>query len=275
MGYFSRQVGILFIAVATMAGFAAGAHAQEAAGAQVQSLPSGTAQTAVPQVMSQPTVTPQAVVAGGAPESSEVLNTKGKVKLGISVMTGGGGKSIDLGTTTSGDQVKVSGGGGAGFELTAGYGLSEHLEFDVSLGGQSSTEQPAVKNADASFSRGFLRATLKYIVPVRDRIRFKFGGGVGNYGGGELDVDTTQIAGGSRNIVKYDDATGVHLVSELEALIRNDFTFVAGLRLYSVKYKASSYERNGVAQPVSTLRDDVRNLDGGGADVFIGIAKYF
>jgi hypothetical protein len=230
---------------------------------------------AAPQAVSQPTGTPQAAAAEGKPEASEVLNTTNKVKLEVSLMTGGGGKSIDLGTTTSGDAVKVSGGGGAGLAISAGYGLSENLEFDVSLGGQSSTEQPAVENADASFSRSFLRATIKYLVPVRDRIRFKFGGGVGSYGGGELDIDTTRIAGGSRNIVKYDNASGVHLSGELEALIRNDFTFVAGLRLYSVKYKANSYEQNGVAQPVSSLRDDVRNLDGGGVDVFIGVAKYF
>ena len=50
-------------------------------------------------------------------------------------MIGGGSKSIDLGTTTGGDAVKVSGGGGFGLAVTAGYGLSERLEFDVSLGG--------------------------------------------------------------------------------------------------------------------------------------------
>lgn len=263
MRYLSKWTGTFLTAAIIVAGTTVSAVAQ------------GTDPQAVPQVTSQPTGTPQAVLSEGKPEAAEVLSTKGKLKLEVSAMIGGGGKSIDLGTTTSGDAVKVSGGGGAGLAITAGYGLSENLEFDVSLGGQSSTERPAVENADASFSRGFLRATIKYLVPVRDRIRFKFGGGVGTYGGGELDVDTTRVVGGSRNIVKYDSASGVHLSGELEALIRNDFTFVAGLRLYSVKYKANSYERNGVAQPVSTLRDDVRNLDGGGADVFIGLAKYF
>ena len=145
----------------------------------------------------------------------------------------------------------------------------------MSLGGQASTETPAVSNADATFSRSYLRATLKYLVPVRDRIRFKFGGGLGVYSGGKLDIDTTQIAGGSRDIVKYDSAVGVHVVGEFEGLIRNDFTFIAGLRLYGVKYTANSWEHNGVAQPTSALRSDVRDLDGGGADVFIGFAKYF
>jgi hypothetical protein len=239
------------------------------------------AQGTEPQAVSQPTGTPSAALSqatsppAALPEAAEVLNTTGKLKLEISAMIGVGSKSIDVGTTTGGDSVKVSGGGGAGLAITAGYGLSESLDFDVSLGGQSSTEQPAVENADASFSRGFLRATLKFLVPVRDRIRFKFGGGVGLYSGGELDIDTTQVAGGSRDIVKYDDATGVHLVGELEALIRNDFTFVAGLRLYSVKYKVDTWQQNGAAMPVSTLRDDVRNLDGSGGDIFIGLAKYF
>ncbi len=232
------------------------------------------AQGADPQVTSPPTVTPQAAVAEGTPEASEVLSTTGKLKLEISAMLGVGFKSIDLAPTTSGDTMKVSGGGGFGLAITAGYGLSEHLEFDLSLGGQASTEQPAVDNADASFSRGFLRATLKYLVPVRDRVRFKFGGGVGSYGGGELDIDMTRVVG-IRDIVKYDSASGVHLSGEFEALIRNDFTFVAGLRLYSVKYKATSYEQNGVAQPVAALRDEVRNLDGSGVDIFVGLAKYF
>jgi len=269
-----RAFYIILALAALITCFGASAYSQEA-DPQAVSQPTGTPPPAVPQMISQPTGTPQAAAAEGTPEAPEVLSTTGKMKLEISAMIGGGSKSIDLGTTTSGDAVKVSGGGGAGLAITAGYGLSEHLEFDLSLGGQASTEQPAVDNADASFTRGFLRATLKYLVPVRDRIRFKFGGGVGTYGGGELDVDTTRVAGGSRNIVKYDSAGGVHLVGEFEALIRNEFTFVAGLRLYSVTYKASSYERNGVAQPVSVLPDDVRNLDGGGADLFIGLAKYF
>ncbi|MEK6743421.1 MAG: hypothetical protein AABZ15_07425 [Nitrospirota bacterium] len=275
MSPFTKRAGTYLTMAIIVAGTAASATAQGTAGSQPLSLPSGTQQMTAPQVASQPTGTTQAAAAEGKPEASEVLSTKGKLKLEISAMMGGGSKSIDLGTTTSGDAVKVSGGGGAGLAITAGYGLSEYLDFDVSLGGQASTERPAVENADASFSRGFLRASLKVLVPVRDRLRFKFGGGVGIYGGGELDVDTTRIVGGSRNIVKYDDATGAHLSGELEALIRNDFTVVAGLRLYSVKYKANSYEQNGVAQPVSTLRDDVRNLDGGGADFFIGLAKYF
>lgn len=273
MCHIAKQTGAFLITAIMVVGAAASSVAQ-AADPQAVSMPTGTPPLAVPQVTSLQTGTSQAAAAEGKPEVHEILNTTKKVKLEVSVMTGGGFRSIDVGTTTSGKAVKVSGGGGAGLALTAGYGLSENLEFDVSLGGQSSTERPAVENADASFSRGFLRATLKYLVPVRDRVRFKFGGGVGTYGGGELDIDTTRIAGGSRDIVKYDSAGGVHLVGEFEGLIRNDITFVAGIRFYSVKYKANAYEHNGAAIPVSSLPDNVRNLDGGGADIFIGIAIY-
>jgi len=257
-----------------VSGLASGAVAQGIAGSQTLSLPSGTQQMAAPQAASQPTGTAKPDAAGGTVGSADILNTTNKVKFEVSIMAGIGGKSIDVGTTTSGDQVKVSGGGGAGIALTAGYGLSEHLEFDLSLGGQTSTERPAVENANATFSRGFFRATLKYLVPVRDRVRFKFGGGVGSYGGGELDIDTTRVPGGSRDVVKYDNASGGHLVGEFEALIRNDITFVAGLRLYSVKYKANTWEHNGAAAPVASLPNNVRNLDGSGTDLFIGIAIY-
>ena len=241
---------------------------------QTVSQPTTTPLPAPPQVMSIPTGTQQADTADAKPEASEVLSTKGKVKLEVSASNGFGFNSIDVGKTTSGKEVKVSGGGGIGLAFTAGYGIAENLDVDVSLGGQTSNEQPVVENANASYTRGFLRATLKYLVPVRDRIRFKFGGGVGLYNGGELDVDTTKVAGGSRDIVKYDSATGGHLQGEFEGLIRNNITFVAGVRMYSVKYKADSYERNGAAIPVSALPDNVRNLKGGGTDFFMGFAIY-
>jgi len=45
--------------------------------------------------------------------------------------------------------------------------------------------------------------------------------------------------------------------------------------VYKVTYAASSWEHNGVEYNYKSLPSDVRYLDGGGADLFIGVAQYF
>ena len=212
--------------------------------------------------------------AGNAGAEAQI-NTAGKFRIEGVLGFGGGLSSIDVGTTSKGDAVKISGGGGFGGMVTAGYGITPKLDIDLSLGTQESTLTPAVSNADASFSRNLMLVTLKYMIPLQQTSRIKIGAGIGSYKSGKLDVDLV-AAGGTHLIVNYNDATGIHFGGELEAFIRPDVSISLGLKYYSVKYSASSVTEDGISYPTSALTNSkIRDLDGSGIDLFAGMAKYF
>lgn len=207
--------------------------------------------------------------------AADPIDTAGKVKLSLSGLYGFGFNSVDVGVTTYGDDVSISGGGGFGFAGRIGYGISRRFDIDIDLGFQVSTLMPAVSNADGTFARSYLLATLKYKVPTSDTGQFKFGLGAGSYFGGELDVDTAGVTGGSHTIVTYEPAVGLHVTGEFERFIRPDVSFHLGAKIYVVKYDADGVTYNGISGPVVFLADDVREFDGSGFDIMIGISKYF
>ena len=244
--------------------------------ALVAALGSGTmalAQDAQPQVMQAQEVQPEAAQAQPA-QPQAMLDTKGKTSVSIHGAFGAGFSSVDVGTTTSGETVKISGGGGAGFGVGIGYGITQKCDVNLDFGGQVSTLTPAVNNAEGTFTRTYVLATLKRKFPTSDTGQFKAGIGVGAYFGGQLDVDLRD-AGFDHTVVDYDPAIGFHLTGEFERLIRPNMSITAGAKMYSVKYEASSYKLNGVDMPVSTLINDVKKLDGSGFDVSLALNIYF
>ncbi len=213
------------------------------------------------------------VLDSGSPQG--MVDTSGKFRLYLNGELGFGFSKVDVGVTTKGDTVSISGGGGLGLSAGLGYGLSRNFDLDLDFGYQASTLTPSVSNARGAFTRGYLLATLKYKIPTSDRGQFKFGLGVGQYFGGKLDMDTSDAPGGSQVIVKYETATGFHATGEFERFIRPNVSFNIGAKVYTVTYKADSAEDNHVAVPVSLLKDKVRDLDGSGMDFLIGINMYF
>ncbi len=200
-------------------------------------------------------------------------DTAGRFRLEPALAFGFGLSSVDLGTTTDGQSIEISGGGGLGVSLTAGYGLSRSFDLDVGLGYQKSELTPYnVENASASFDRTFLLFTLKYKVPVQDRYQFKFGAGAGYYYPGELDINTTGLFGGSHDVVQYDDAVGYHATAEWEIFFTRDLSLVVGGKYYYVTYREVSGTMNGV--PGFFTDGRVRDLGGSGFDFTASLAFY-
>lgn len=208
------------------------------------------------------------------PPPPPALNTAGRSKISVMGAFGLGFNSVDIGTTTDGEDVKISGGGGAGLGLGLGFGLTPDLDLDFDLGGQVSILTPAVSNADGTFARSYLLATIKHKMPISDSGQFKFGIGLGAYGSGELDVDLRD-AGGPHDIVKYDDALGFHVTGEFERFIGPSTSFHVGAKMYFVKYKAKSWTEDGASVPVGNLKSEVKDFDGNGLDFMIGLSQYF
>jgi len=222
----------------------------------------------------RPEQTPQD--ASSAPQSAkpqDLLNTSGKVRLSLNGALGFGFDKVDVGTTTKGDTVSISGGGGAGGSAGIAFGLSRSLDLDLDLGFQVSGLTPAVDNAEGSFTRGLFLATLKYKMPTSDTGQFKFGVGLGAYFGGKMKFELTDFP--SKEEVDYDPAVGLHLTGEFERFIRPNLSINIGAKIYFVEYEAKTYKVNSVDLPVSALKDEIRNLNGSGMDLLLGINLYF
>jgi hypothetical protein len=219
----------------------------------------------------QPGEPPAPVVQPGEP-----LNTANKLRLQLEGYLGVGLDSNKVGTTTGGEDVKISGGGGFGGGATLGYGLSRSVDIDGTLGFQVSGLYPAVENATGTFGRTFLLATVKYKIPLRENLQWKFGVGVGYYMGGKLDIDIDQgILNGGHRVVDYKNTTGFHATGELDIALQRNLMLAVGLKYYKVDYKADTTTFNGISQPVSSLPSEYRDLKGDGVDITVGLGVLF
>ena len=245
------------------------AQAQEAQ-PQSQQQPVGQQAPAQPQVQQQvpPPPPPQAA------QTLPPVNTAGKMRLFLTGALGFGFDHADVGVTTGGEEVKISGGGGAGIGFGLGFGLSTDFDLDFDLGGQVSTLSPPVTNADGSFARSYLLATIKRKIPTSESGQFKIGLGLGSYMNGKLDVDASHALG-AHEIVQYDNALGFHVTGEFERFIGQTTSINLGAKMYFVKYKARSWTHNGIAQPVDNLPSNVKDFNGNGLDFMLGFNVYF
>jgi hypothetical protein len=201
------------------------------------------------------------------------INTAGKFRIEPSIFLGGGTSNAVLISTTAGQVVEISGGGGTGLGITLGYGLSPSFDIEAAVGNQvSRITAKGVQDISGSFDRNFFLVTLKYKYPVHDRAQLKFGIGAGYYQPGKLQIDTTRFPGGSRDVVYYDNAIGYHATAEGEIFVRPNISFTLGGKYYHVIYNETYGTRNGV--PGFFTDGNVRNFDGGGFDFCFSAALY-
>jgi hypothetical protein len=194
---------------------------------------------------------------------------------------GGGFEQLNTGIVTSnGEQVKLSPGGGVGIGIQLGYLLlSSHWDFSIALSRQWSTMTPPVSNAEGTFSRTLIEPMVKYIITFKDKNKsVNLGAGILFAQSGKTDLDAGKIQGGAHNIYSYSDATGLLIAAEYLAR-RKNFGFHIGLKYYSVNYELASISSNGVNIPLAvippSLISDIREIDGSGVDLVIGIGFYF
>ncbi len=214
-----------------------------------------------------------------------VIDPSKKFRIEGSMLVGGGIEKIDLGKDTSGNDISISGGGGFGGAIAVGYGLFSKLDIDLMTGYQSSpfihhdSDKDERDDADGSFSRISLLTTLKYKIPmpVQNKMQgqIKVGGGIGYYIPVQLDINTSQIPGGTHDIVKYNSTIGYHITTELEGFIVSSFSTILGIKYYNVTYDANSATIDGVSVPVVLLDDKARKLNGSGFDIILAIAGHF
>ncbi len=127
-------------------------------------------------------------------------------------------------------------------------------------------------------SRTTLLATLKYVIPVSSVGMLKFGGGIGYYVPGDLDLDFSTVSGGGHNVYSFDSNIGFHLAGDYEMVISPRFSWGFGMTYTNISYDLTSLKSNGTNIPLTFLSTQVKNdlthLDGSSVDFSIFIAVW-
>jgi hypothetical protein len=181
-------------------------------------------------------------------------------------------------TTNSVESIYTRFGGGNGFLITYGFSPIQQLELTASFGAQWATiDKGDVEPAKGNFGRGLTLATAYYVLPFVAHGHgptFLIGAGGGIHNGGKLDLDLTDITGGTHSVLTFNTpAPGWHIVGGLEQ--REDpvsIGFRAGY--YSVAYELKSMTENGVAVPLNTVRSEFRNPSGDAFNLTLYLAFF-
>lgn len=222
-------------------------------------------------------------LSSNAPEENKTdfpFISKGKFRLDLTFMGGGGFNNIDVLETTEGDMLTISPGGGVGGKLNLGYCISSSLNVNLELGTQKAILSESCKNADACFKRSHILGTLRYKVPISPKGTINIGSGGGLYMGGKFDFEFQEIVNNLHAIYEYEDAFGFHVLAEYEQFMPNfiflnaNWSWIIGLKYYSVSYELSSIDVNGISIPTYYAHDEMSKVDGSGVDILFSIVAY-
>jgi hypothetical protein len=191
---------------------------------------------------------------------------------------GFGATNLKVGQTTQNEDVTMSGGGGVSVGMNMCHTISPSLEAILTGAYQNSTLSKKLENAEGSFSRLYLLATLKYRIPVSASGTIKIGGGLGYYLPGSLDLDFSKVSSGGHNVFEYNTALGFHLTCDYEIFVSPMFSWGFGMKYYNVSYNLASATSNGLSVSINSIpqsiRNDVEKLDGTGVDLSAFVSFY-
>lgn len=192
-------------------------------------------------------------------------------RFGLNINSGPGFESVPMVTTTTGDESKISFGGGFAIGLKYGYEFGKHFDLAFDLNYQRSELNPYLKNGEISFERGYASITPAYIVPIDggDAMRLKFGAGLDYFFGSILTIETGEISGGFNDKWKYNNPLGFHLNVIFEMNFSDKWSANYGLKWYNTAYKFTSGEYH-----YPTI-DKLTNPDGSGIDLMFGFYYHF
>jgi len=209
--------------------------------------------------------------------STDTLQNRPNSGLSIdgSFSFGTGGDKLIIGETTEGDDITLCTGGGIGMAITLGYNFFSKVDLDLTAGYQLNWNRPECDNMDGYFSRLPLLATAKYWIPTKNNTFIKLGGGIGYYTAIKYELEASESFG-VHEIIKYNNATGFHVVGEYEIIgPEKPVSLVIGVKYSIVTYNASSFTINGTPVPTSDLRSVLQELKGSAFDFYFGIGYYF
>lgn len=211
-------------------------------------------------------------------EVTNLIDQKNDFKVNLVLFAGPGMEKINVGRTTEDKDITISGGGGVGLTAVIGYLITTRFETNLGIGFQNCTLSEKVENAEGSFSKTVFSLTAKYIIPVRHNGQINFGGGLGYYIPGDMDIDGSKVPNGAHEITTYDPSIGFHILADYEGffdLSTNLMSWNVGLQYTAVNFEATAFKRNGISYDASLLKDEFKDLNGSCINLVAGISLYF
>ncbi|MFZ4455230.1 MAG: hypothetical protein ACOYOT_03325 [Bacteroidales bacterium] len=206
-------------------------------------------------------------------KSHKILNfndhsiwTHPKHQIGVNLEVGFGFENTTMAMTTDNKESTISAGGGIGIGVKYAYQFSKHFEGDFDLNYRYSELQPYLSNAKVSFSRTSASLTPFYVIPIGDgyMMRLKIGAGPDYYFGPHLSVNTSQLIGGEKAELNYNNAFGYHVRSVFEMYFGKNWSLIYGLNWSNVKYDAEQ-----------RITSEFANRNGSAIDLMFGFYYSF
>lgn len=203
------------------------------------------------------------------------LYWKGNSVYTIGAQLGGGVgfKDVAMVDLTTGGHATISAGGGVHLNINGSYRFTKNLDIQAEIGVQSSSLNPAVSNANITFTRYPMGASLRYTVPFSSHLRFNAGPGITSFRSPVLDADMSDLQDGYHLILYYKPAVGYTGTAELEYFFRS-FSGMAGIRYYNCEYKISSGTIDGWPVDMSTVPEEFTTRDGTGLYFYLGFGYH-
>ena len=186
-----------------------------------------------------------------------------------------GFKQIPMFTTTNQQTVSLSPGGGSGGKIGLGYTFNRNFDITGSVEVGISTLNMPLNNASATFTRGIFEATFRYLCILKYGNRIQFGGGLTRCEAAELYVDGSRLANGARNIYKYNNTNGFHIIAGWKYLMQR-WSINIDIKYTNLQYELKGATSNGYNVPVSYWKSTgVDKLDGSGLEFIFGLGYHF
>lgn len=212
----------------------------------------------------------------------EQLDTSGRLKVEAGVVAGKSLASDFLGdSAVSNTSAHLGAGGGVGYRVTIGYGITKHIDIDLTASGQKGENREAADTWEATYAKNYILATVKYKIPFKSKLdqfkgQIKLGAGFGYYYDTSVRLKYYNSSVGSAYYgVDYEPVMGFHLSSEFETFMSKDWSLVLGFRLYFVDYVAEKEFNSGTYGTFLDSSTSLENMDGTGLEFHMSVARYF
>ncbi len=192
-------------------------------------------------------------------------------RFSVSVISGAGFTDKPIVYLNNGDEATISAGGGVGIGLKYGYEINRFFDLSFEYNYHYSMLMPNVKNANVSFSNSSIAITPSLIIPYADGdvTRFRLGAGIDKYFGENLNLKTSQLAGGLDHKFNYTSNIGTHINFVYETNLTKTWSMNLELIYHNINFDFKP------SVPGEQVDPNFNKMDGSGIDLNIGVSYHF
>jgi hypothetical protein len=184
------------------------------------------------------------------------------------------------------EELRMSEGGGWGFNLMVGYRLNPYIECILNVGKQNAGISTDLEDADGNFRKNIYSLTMKCKIPLEGVEDYfgpyiVLGGGCGLYSGHMVldDVFTDNYGDYCYLDLKYKNTIGYHIIGGVElnppaSSSTPTFAVYLNIRFHFLKYQLQSLKNNGDEISLEYATGEYKNINADGCDLTLGFLIY-